>query len=138
MQLPDFSMDAWSPQAIFKDFGLGIVVDLLMLPVTVGILYAFSYVVSIRERDMLYTHLPFEARCFWLHTREEMEIELHRRKLERGDDVDAHAEIDEEKFWAAPKNKKQTEALLKQHQQEEKPSKDSKDKSEVTRKRFQN
>jgi hypothetical protein len=36
---------------------------------------------------MIYTHLPFEARIFWLNTSKDMQIELYRRKLERGDDV---------------------------------------------------
>jgi hypothetical protein len=98
--------EAWSPGAIGKDFSLGIVVDMLMLPVSIGILYAFSSVVSIRERDMLYTHLPFDARIFWLHSSREMEIELYRRKLERGDDMDLwdrlFDDIDDEDLEAAP------------------------------------
>jgi hypothetical protein len=84
----DISADAWTPDAIGKDFSLGIVVEMLLLPVSIGIVYAFMCVVSIRERDMLYTHLKFEARLFWLQTSRDMEIELYRRKLERGDDMD--------------------------------------------------
>jgi hypothetical protein len=79
---PAFSLDA-----VLTDMGLGLAVEMLMLPVYIGILYAFNWVVSVRERDLLYTHLPFEARIFWLHTSADIEVEYYRRRLERGDDV---------------------------------------------------
>jgi hypothetical protein len=103
------SAEAWSPAGIMNDIGLGIAVEMLMLPAYVGILYAFSWVVSVRERDMLYTHLPFEARIFWLHTSEDVEIELYRRKVERGDDMDSDFDDDEAPRHGdegAPKKKK--------------------------------
>jgi hypothetical protein len=78
---------AWSPDKMLTDMGLGIAVEVIMLPVYVGILYAFNWVVSTRERDLIYTHLSFDSRLFWLHNSVDMEIELYRRKLERGDDM---------------------------------------------------
>jgi hypothetical protein len=78
--LPGLPNPNVSGSKMLLDFALGFVVDFIMIPVSIGILYVFSNVSTARQRDTIYTNLPHHQKLEWLAiaTSVEMKEELRR------------------------------------------------------------